>query len=722
MSAGLRVARAGWVGLCLLVLGLLAAGLPARFGSLLGQYGGFEQVSGVSPGVVAGTLVTLEVLSVLFHLLVAGVLVRRRPEDPAALFVAYALAANGALIPLQLLYQGVELPPLGELGLQLVLFTGLFTSISLLYLFPDGRFEPGWTRWLAGLWVLVLLPNFVLGETALASLPVWALLGVLLLFAGVGVGAQVYRYRRVSGAVQRQQAKWAILGLTAAVLGPLAYLLPFVIIPQFVAGAAPNMLVQRIGVAFFLTSNFTSFAGLIVVRLAAFLFPLSFAVAILRYRLWDIDILISRTLLYGALTGTIIAVYALVVGGLAAIFQTQLDNVWLILLATVLVAVLAQPLHDRLRQGVNRLIYGDRDEPGRVLNRLSGRLEEAGTGEDALPVIVETIVQSLRTPYAAIALLRLVEGKAEFSPAAEARKGAGSRTDGAEEVRAWPLVRQGELLGRLVVGLRAPGEAFSPGDEELLRNIARQAAEIAYGVRLAEDLRLSRRRLVTALEEERRRLRRDLHDGLGPALAGVILKVDAAAAAVAGSEPQVAGELAGVKGEVQGALLDVRRLVYNLRPPSLDQFGLVGAIDDYLQGANTAAGLRLTLDAPDSLPALPAAVEVAAYRIVLEAVTNVGRHAQASRCLVRLGMEDGGLRLVVWDDGVGFPAGWRAGVGVAAMRERAAELDGEATIGPVEPHGTEVRVWLPVEAFSIPETGSFRDTYGEFPGYEERVR
>lgn len=705
--AALRLARAGWWLLCGLVLVLLLAGMPQRSGLLLTQYGGFEAVSGLAPATIAGMLVTLEVLSVVFHLLVAAVLVRRRPDDPAALFVAYALAANGALIPLQLMYAGRELPAVGQLGLQLVLFIGLFTSITLLYVFPDGRFAPGWTRGLSLVWAAALLLDLLPGEPAfaLSGWPIWALLGVLLLFAGVGIGAQVYRYRRVSGVVQRQQTKWAILGLTAAVLGPLSYFLPFIIIPAFTALDTPNILVQRVGVAFFLTSNITSIVGLVAVRLAAFLFPLSFAISILRYRLWDIDILISRTLLYGALTGSIIAVYALVVGGLAAVFQTQLDNVWLILLATVLVAVLAQPLHDRLRQGVNRLIYGERDEPGTVLNRLSARLEDAATVEDALPAIVETIVQALRAPYAAIGLLTLeeVEGEGRQQPAlrtvTEAWGGRGSTRvdgDGVDDARVWPLVRQGELLGQLLVMPRAPGVPFSETDEVLLRNIARQAAEIAHGVRLAEDLRLSRTRLVTALEEERRRLRRDLHDGLGPTLAGVILKVDAAAQGVGRSEPEAARELVGVKGEIQRALQDVRRLVYNLRPPSLDQFGLAGAIGAHLEETRLPAGLRVRLETPESLPPLPAAVEVAAYRIVLEGLTNVARHAEAGECVVRLAMEGDGLRVVVRDDGKGLPAGWRSGVGVAAMRERVAELGGEVRIGAAEPRGTEVSAWLPV--------------------------
>jgi signal transduction histidine kinase len=264
-----------------------------------------------------------------------------------------------------------------------------------------------------------------------------------------------------------------------------------------------------------------------------------------------------------------------------------------------------------------------------------------------------------------------------------------------EPVR-FPLVHQGETIGHLLAGPRAPGEKLTPAETRLLEDVALQAAIAAHAVRLTADLQQSRERLVTAREEERRRLRRDLHDGLGPALAGLMLKVEAAKDATAADPAGAEALLSELKTDIQGTLTDVRRLVYNLRPPALDEFGLAGAMRDYLLQGTWPASLCVTLEGPESLPPLPAAVEVAAYRVVQEAVTNVVRHAQARRCTVRLGLERDFLHVDVEDDGRGLPAGWRAGVGITAMRERAAELGGSFAIEAPRAGGTRLVARLPI--------------------------
>jgi signal transduction histidine kinase len=215
-------------------------------------------------------------------------------------------------------------------------------------------------------------------------------------------------------------------------------------------------------------------------------------------------------------------------------------------------------------------------------------------------------------------------------------------------------------------------------------------------VRLTADLQRSRERLVAAREEERRRLRRDLHDGLGPTLATQTLKLEAARDLIA-TDPARATELmSGLIVDSQAAIADIRRLVYALRPPTLDELGLISAVREQVaQYANT--GVAIGLDVPEHLPALPAAVEVAAYRIVQEALTNVVKHARARSCDVRIGLVGDGphrtLSLEVRDDGVGLPAQLRRGIGLHSIRERAEELGGVFVM--TTGRGTRVSAYLP---------------------------
>jgi len=252
------------------------------------------------------------------------------------------------------------------------------------------------------------------------------------------------------------------------------------------------------------------------------------------------------------------------------------------------------------------------------------------------------------------------------------------------------------------VGARSPGERLGPDDERLLADLARQAGPFIHAVALRRALDASRAGLVTAQEEERRRLRRDLHDGLGPTLAGLTLGLDTARARSAG-QPQLQELLGRLKAETQRAVTDIRRIVYGLRPPALDEFGLVGSLREEVGRLQyEAPALTVTLDAPgDGLSDLPAAVEVACYRIVTEALTNVTRHAHATRCSVRIRLDrdldvlDRDLDVEVRDDGVGLPEGWRAGVGIASMRERVTELGGDLAIEPAVPRGTRINARLP---------------------------
>jgi signal transduction histidine kinase len=329
-------------------------------------------------------------------------------------------------------------------------------------------------------------------------------------------------------------------------------------------------------------------------------------------------------------------------------------------------------------------MYGERDDPYHALSRLGNRLESTFAPGEVLSTIVETVAQALKLPYVAIALG--VAGEYEIA------------TEFGQPVKnplILPLTYQSEAIGQLICGPRSPGEPFNAAERQLLEDMAHQAGVAVHAVRLSADLQRSRERLVTAREEERRRLRRDLHDGLGPELASLILKLQAARNMI-DRDPNAADTLLGeLKTQVQEAIADIRRLVYNLRPPALDELGLIPAVRETAASHNMAGGLRVEVEGPDAMPPLSAAVEVAAYRIAQEALHNVTRHARADSCIVRFTLKDA-LELEVLDNGIGPPDSLRAGVGLTSMRERASELGGSFEFEPIVEGGARVYVRLPL--------------------------
>jgi signal transduction histidine kinase len=330
-------------------------------------------------------------------------------------------------------------------------------------------------------------------------------------------------------------------------------------------------------------------------------------------------------------------------------------------------------------------MYGERDDPYAVISRLGRRLEAALAPESVLSTIAETIAQALKLPYAAI-LLKEDEG---FKTAAAYGSPRG-------EPETFPLVYQREEIGRLVLSPRAAGEGFSPADRRLLEDLARQVEVAVHAVRLTTDLQHSRERLVATREEERRRLRRDLHDGLGAQLAGLNVQVGTLRRLIP-RDPAAADELVvELRDELRGAIADIRRLVYDLRPPALDDLGLVEALRRLAERyGSESEQLHVSVEAPEDLPNLPAAVEVAVYRIAQEALTNVARHARARTCVVGLAVDED-VALEIVDDGGGIPAERSAGVGLSSMRERASELGGSCVIEPAPEGGTQVLVRLPL--------------------------
>jgi|GEM_PF-90124 len=564
-----------------------------------------------------------------------------------------------------------------------VLYCGIIIAC---YTFPNGKFVPRWTRWWAGLWVF--LSGF---QTIFPDSPFswrnwpgpYIQLAILTTIASMAF-TMLYRYRQVANPTQRQQIKWFAIGITMPLLNLLADVATFTVYP-YVTGQYPLHSGMQ-GVMWELIQDSHWY-------LSSFIFAICIGVIVFRYRLWDIDLFINRTLVYGGLTAIVVGLYILLVGALGTAIQGR-GGMAVSVLAIGLVAVASQPLRVRVQQGVNRLMYGERDDPVKVLSRLGQRLEASIEPELVLPTLVETVAQALKLPYAAITLGDAEEVAAESSSRSYRRRPIA-------DVLRWPLMYQGECIGYLLVAPRAPGEAFSPLDRRLLENIAHQAGAAVHAVRLTADLQRSRQRLVTAREEERRRLRRDLHDGLGPILASQGLKLAAAKHLVDSNPAEARSLLDQMMAQNETTVAEIRRLVYNLRPPALDERGLVEAVRDVVSGLDGSSagsnGLCIEVESSSAdLPALPAAVEVAAYRIALEALTNVTRYAEAQNCTIRFALENGLLRVEVADDGVGFPESVKPGVGLRSMRERAEELGGMLTIQSGIEDGTRIVAELPI--------------------------
>ncbi|HEX2755423.1 MAG TPA: GAF domain-containing sensor histidine kinase [Candidatus Limnocylindrales bacterium] len=474
----------------------------------------------------------------------------------------------------------------------------------------------------------------------------------------------VRSYRGALDPAFRTRIRWAMLGGGAsAFLGLVGFMLPELILQR------PLLPASWIG-------------------LTALPLPLGLALGILRDRLFDIDVVVRRTLVYGGLSVGVVACYLVVVSGIGVALGGQ-SGYGASLFATGVAALVALPLRDVLQRAVSRLLYGERDEPVLAIRRLGQRLELATDPDRAFPAIVDTVADSLRLPYVA---LEVIDETGRPAPTAE-------RGRPSAEVVTLDLGHGSELVGRLLLGTRAGERGFRPDELRLLEDLGRQAGAAIHALRLRDDLVRSRERLVFAREEERRRLRRDLHDGLGPSLASIGLRAEAATATMA-TDPAEARRLLDELGvEVQTTLADVRRLVEGLRPPALDELGLVGAIRAQaarLEGGGTRSAILITVVAsPLPLPDLPAAVEVAAYRIVAEALTNAARHAEAATCRVHL--ESGEeLTIEIVDDGRGVPRGVVHGTGLESMSARAAELGGSIRIERRRGGGTRVVARLPI--------------------------
>jgi signal transduction histidine kinase len=645
---------------------------------------------------------TVEALGVLGAPLLGALIVWRQPTNRYGwvwCLLGLAAAVQGAAFAYELWAWYLAWPRIRPGGYEAAWLGAVMAALALglvpltLLLFPDGR--PPSPRWRPVVWVTVLIAVVWTLSTALAPgnmidgtpnpfswlwryampaeltrwlafKPVWP---VQLLIA-VGALSLLARLRQARGR-QRQQVKW---------LAYAAVLLTAVFVAVLIWRPIEQLTTYRPNPSSANIWDPTGLGRASLIAMARWAVYLAIGIAVLRHRLYDIDRIINRTVVYGLLTAGGVGVYVAVVK-LAEWLLAEGVGLGGSLVATAVIAVGFAPARDRLQRWVDRRLYGERHDPVRAMARLGERLRDA-PGGDVLAEVLQTVCETLRLPSATL-LVDNVEVAAYGQP------GAASESI--------PLEHEGQQVGALLVSPRTGELALGAADRRVLEVLAAPVAVALHAVLLSQELQRSRERLVAAREEERRRLRRDLHDGLGPILTAVTLKADAARSVLAAAPDQADSLLAELRGDAKQAIGDLRRIIYDLRPASLDELGLLGALGEQVDRFGRQ-GLSVILQAPPALPVLPAAVEVAAYRIVTEALTNVARHAQASRATVTVSVDDG-FCLDVQDDGTASPAnghGWRPGVGLQSMAERVAEVGGTLQAGPT-PTGGRVQASLPLE-------------------------
>lgn len=467
-------------------------------------------------------------------------------------------------------------------------------------------------------------------------------------------------YRRSPDAVSRTSMRWVIVTLA----GSAALYVAFGQIPERLSGR-PVIPYEWLQFAFISS-------------------PLAVGAAVLRHQLFDVDVIVRRSLVnIGVLTPLVIVFTAplFVVSRWLEVHPVLMTGV-----AAVLGALVFRPASDRLRRLALRRLYGARSEPHEVVSRLA-HLEGESTG-DVMDQLCRRMLSMLRLTYIAVEL----PSEGGFAVAAS----AGTPTTPVQQV---PLLHQDRQVGRLALAVRAGREPFGRSDARLLVDLGNHIARVVEVMGLNEELRRSRSQIISAREEERRRLQRELHDGIGPALAAHAMQLDVARYLVA-TDPREAQEvLARLLASTQEIIGEVRRVVDGLRPMPLDQFGLVSAIQH--QAADFSIGRQagapaVTFTTSGDLDHLPAAVEVAVYRTAMEALNNAVRHSGAANCSLSLVAEDGRVLVTVADDGFGVPENYQPGVGLASMRDRALELGGHFRIDSAPGRGSKVIAEFPI--------------------------
>jgi signal transduction histidine kinase len=614
------------------------------------------QSYGISIEFYSGVLVVLLLIQFLAFFAAGSLLYAYGLRDRICLYTSILLIATGTILsissPLLL-----ESPRLQDL-FRIESFVGEL-YLFFFFLFPDGRFRPRWLMipaiiGLVGHIGVYFFPGWIIDPT---TWPVWMRTGVWVSLHLLVIFSQVYRYRYAETVQLKRQILWFLISMAGFIVSVLALLI--------YSSFGDNGLL-KLGMWF-------------VYYMALLFMPFSIGIAILEHRQRHLSTLFNRTIVYSFVTIFVMGMYVLIVGSLGIVLNNQ-NNIFISLLATGIVAVLFQPLRVKIQQSVNRLVYGDREDPYKILSGLTERLELTMTNSSVLPSIVEEAAKALKLPFAAIDIL--VDG--EYKRLASIGEDIHVKTE-------FPLKLQGESIGTFIVGARSLEETIPPEKIYLINDLLRQLTMAVHAVQISTELQRSRIKLVSLREEERRRLRRDLHDGLGASLSGISLQMDTL---IYQNQVNTKERLLELQGNLRAAVGDIRQLVYNLRPPALDEFGLAFALKDIgYQFHNSPINISIHIPEKEDLN-LHAAIEVAAYRIVQEGITNAVKHSNGSFCRVTVEPKDQHLSITIQDDGNGFPENRRKGVGLHSMRERAEEVDGTFLIK--NDKGTVIQVKLPL--------------------------
>jgi signal transduction histidine kinase len=640
----------------------------------------------------------VEMLTVAFALM-GGLLAQRRPENAIGwIFLAAALLSG-----VQGLAQEYTVFALSEGnvrgarignwidGLIWVPITGPI-AIFVTLLFPTGRLPSRrwrWVPWIGALGILLFTAAFTVStdnQVGLAN-PFFELspdvvgplfgLGSSLYLAGVlaALASFVVRFRRSRGD-ERQQLRWF-----AAAVGLAALFITLSVIAQLLA---PNL------------EGFTRAAAVMTILSFASI-PVATGVAVLKYRLYDIDIVINRAVVVGALGVFITGVYVGIVVGVGTLVGRG-GGIVLPGVAAAVVAVAFQPARRRAQHLANRLVYGQRATPFEVLTAFSERVSGTYAAEDVMPRMARILGEGTGAARAEVWLrvgdaMRRTASWPTGAGSTTVPLGDGELPDLPDAERAVPVRDQGALLGALTL-TKGRGESVTPAEERLLTNLASQVGLVLRNVRLVEDLRASRQRLVAAQDEERRRLERNIHDGAQQQLVALAVKLRLIEALGRKDPDQAVATAAQAKAEAQDALENLRDLARGIYPPLLADRGLAAALDAQARKAPMPVNVE-----SDGVGRYPQEAEATVYFCVLEALQNAAKYAVASRVVVRLGEEDGHLVFSVADDGRGFDVGSTAkGAGLQNMSDRVEAVGGSIEVSSVPGEGTTVTGRLPVAA------------------------
>jgi signal transduction histidine kinase len=650
-------------------------------------------------------LVAILPVSVIGFATVGALIASRRGNPIGWLYLVFAVALTLAAVSegyVALEVQGGTTTGLVQVAVWIsnVMIIPAFATVPLVFLiFPNGRLPS--RRWRPLAWAMVALP--VVGMIGLIIRPgpaggtvtlpnptgvesLKGLASVLMTIGGVGsvsaaigcVVALALRFRRAAGE-ERQQIRWLVYTAAAAAF--------------FLLATFSTLFLRAEAVGTLLFFGF-------VLALAVGV-PVASGAAILKYRLYDLDVVLKKVVVFGLLAAFVVIAYVLVVIVVpGVVFGTGADIQSLVpFLAAGVLALLFQPVRRWATRTANRLVYGRRATPYEVLTEFSGRVAAEISADEVLPQLARTLSEGTGAGRAEVWLrvggtLRREAAWPDADDVAREILLVGEElpalpgTDRAAAVR-----DRGELLGALAV-TNPRGEEFTPTQQRLIEDLASHAGLVLRNVRLIEELRSSRQRIVAAQDEERRRLERNIHDGAQQQLVALAVKMRLVQA-VASKDPAKAAELAEqAKGELQDALDDLRDLARGIYPPLLADQGLAAALD--AQARKAAVPVRVE---PNGVGRYPQEVEAGAYFCVLEALQNIAKYADASRVEVRLRGEDGSLVFEVTDDGRGFdPQRTPPGSGLTNMRDRLEALGGSVEISSRPGEGTTVRGRIPVEA------------------------